>query len=72
MSKTLEMVTLVYRNKMDRLYDEHKQNLEKLLIEHYDNQTEYIKQYTKEVDHYIKMCNDLRSEFVIDSINVVI
>jgi len=69
MNNILETVTLIYKNKMNRLYEEHQQKLNDIFIVYGDNEKEYIRQYIKEVDRYIKECNDLRSEFIIDSIN---
>ena len=68
MNKKVLKTIHLYKKKMKNAYDVHQNNLEKILKE-YDNEKDYIKQYVKETDRYIKECNDLKSEFIIDSIN---
>ena len=63
----LETIHL-YKKKVKEAYEVHQNNLAKILTE-YNDEKDYIKEYVKETDRYIRECNDLKSEFIIDAIN---
>lgn len=71
MNKGVLETIYLYNKKVKEAYEVHQNNLAKILAE-YDDEKDYIKEYVKETDRYIQECNNIKSEFVIDSINAMV